>query len=207
MRCEKKVNEAAAAQWANRRSRTRWRVPPTRRAIWCAAWSRWISGCGTGPRTVQRRPERSAKRPAGTQTASKASKGNRRGRGQQGQSGQQGQRRDSKASGVPTVSRASRAVRPNSGGSPNGPGGYGDARNWGGYGYGRWDPNDIRQWRGEYRNWANDADAAAPAAAGGRNAGPRARRHHSRPADVRATIGCSPIHRAWKNCRRPRSIV
>ena len=46
----------------------------------------------------------------------------------------------------------------------NGPrgGAYnGDARNWGG-GYwngGVWNPDDIRQWRREYREWANDAEA------------------------------------------------
>jgi len=46
-------------------------------------------------------------------------------------------------------------------GSPNRNGGYGggDARNWGGYYGGYWNPDDVRQWRREYREWANDAEA------------------------------------------------
>ena len=49
-------------------------------------------------------------------------------------------------------------------GSPRNGGAYGgDARNYGGYngGYwgGRWNPDDIRQWRGQFREWANDAEA------------------------------------------------
>jgi hypothetical protein len=90
--------------------------------------------------------------------------------GQQGREGQQGQSGQQGRSGQPGQSgqqgqqgsdgqQGQQGGQANSGGSPNGPAGYGDARNWGGYGYGRWDPNDIRQWRGEYRNWANDADA------------------------------------------------
>jgi Domain of unknown function (DUF4175) len=43
-------------------------------------------------------------------------------------------------------------------GSPNGPYGGGDARNWGGY-WGGWNPDDIRQWRREYREWTQDAEA------------------------------------------------
>ena len=35
----------------------------------------------------------------------------------------------------------------------------GDARNWGGYYGGRWDPNDVRQFRRDFREWANDAEA------------------------------------------------
>jgi len=72
-----------------------------------------------------------------------------------GQSGQQGSQGADGQQGGQAGGR-------NADGSPNaaGPYGGGDARNWGGYGYGwRWDPNDIRQWRGEYRNWVNDAEA------------------------------------------------
>jgi hypothetical protein len=43
-------------------------------------------------------------------------------------------------------------------GSPYGPYGGGDARNWGGY-WGGWNPDDIRQWRREYREWTQDAEA------------------------------------------------
>ena len=40
----------------------------------------------------------------------------------------------------------------------------GDARNWGGYNGGwsggwRWNPDDIRQFRNQWREWANDAEA------------------------------------------------
>jgi hypothetical protein len=37
----------------------------------------------------------------------------------------------------------------------------GDGRNWGGgYGYGwRWNPDDIRQFRNQFREWTNDAEA------------------------------------------------
>jgi hypothetical protein len=46
------------------------------------------------------------------------------------------------------------------GGNNYGGGAYrGDARNWGGYYGGRWDPNDIRQFRRDFREWANDAEA------------------------------------------------
>jgi hypothetical protein len=46
-------------------------------------------------------------------------------------------------------------------GSPRNGAYGGDARNWGGgYGYGwRWNPDDIRQFRNQFREWTNDAEA------------------------------------------------
>jgi len=83
--------------------------------------------------------------------------------GQEGQNGQQGSRGQNGQQGSQSAN-GQQGGDANSGGNPNGPAGgdrygYGDARNWGGYYGGRWDPNDIRQWRGEYRQWAADADA------------------------------------------------
>jgi hypothetical protein len=37
--------------------------------------------------------------------------------------------------------------------------GAAEGRYWNGFGYGRWYPDDIRQFRREFREWANDADA------------------------------------------------
>jgi uncharacterized protein DUF4175 len=84
--------------------------------------------------------------------------------GQRSQQGQQGQQGGSQGSQSADGQQGGQADGRAAGGSPNAPGaygdGYGDARYWGGYGYGyRWDPNDIRQWRGEYRQWVNDAEA------------------------------------------------
>jgi DNA-directed RNA polymerase subunit F len=78
--------------------------------------------------------------------------------GQQGsQSGQQGGQNGQNASGANNGGRANDGF---TNGSPNRGGAYGgDARNWGGYYGGYWNADDIRQWRREYREWANDADA------------------------------------------------
>src|SRR5262249_49308516 len=78
--------------------------------------------------------------------------------GQQGgQSGQQGSQDGQNASGANNGGRANDGF---TNGSPNRGGAYGgDARNWGGYYGGYWNADDIRQWRREYREWANDADA------------------------------------------------
>jgi len=77
--------------------------------------------------------------------------------GQQGQNGgQQGQQADGGQQGGGGANDGANA------GSPTRDGGYwgGDARNWGGYGYGwRWNPDDIRQFRNQWREWANDAEA------------------------------------------------
>jgi hypothetical protein len=100
----------------------------------------------------------------------RAQNGQRTTNGQNGRSNDQGSRSNgqgSQANGQQSGQSADGQQggdRNAAGGSPTGPGGYGDrygdARNWGAYGYGwRWDPNDIRQWRGEYRQWAADAEA------------------------------------------------
>jgi hypothetical protein len=92
--------------------------------------------------------------------------------GQQGQSGQQGQQGSQSSQGSQgsqgsqngqNANGSQNGGRANDGytnGSPN-RGGWagGDARNWGGYYGGYWNPDDIRQWRREYREWANDAEA------------------------------------------------
>src|SRR5206468_2745184 len=81
--------------------------------------------------------------------------------GQQGQQGQNGQQ------GASSSQNGQNGGSPNGGdrnGSPQNGGAYGgDARNWGGYGGGwygyRWNPDDIRQFRNQWREWAGDADA------------------------------------------------
>ena len=73
------------------------------------------------------------------------------------QNGQQGSQDGQNASGANNGGRANDGY---TNGSPNRGGAWGgDARNWGGYYGGYWNPDDIRQWRREYREWANDADA------------------------------------------------
>jgi len=78
--------------------------------------------------------------------------------GQQGsQNGQQGGQNADNANGANNGGRANDGF---TNGSPNRGGAWGgDARNWGGYYGGYWNADDIRQWRREYREWANDADA------------------------------------------------
>src|SRR5262245_45151011 len=74
---------------------------------------------------------------------------------QAGQNGQQGSQDGQNASGANNGGRANDGF---TNGSPNRGGAYGgDARNWGYYG-GYWNADDIRQWRREYREWANDAE-------------------------------------------------
>jgi hypothetical protein len=81
---------------------------------------------------------------------------------QQAQSGQQGGQQGSNSS-----QSGAQNGSPNGGdrnGAPNGGAYGGDARNWGGYGGGwwygyRWNPDDIRQYRNQWREWANDAEA------------------------------------------------
>ncbi|PYR22114.1 MAG: hypothetical protein DMF98_20890 [Acidobacteria bacterium] len=64
-RCRRK-SAMPPPRWARRRSRIRWRAPPTRRATWCAASSRSINACA------------SARRTAGTRTVSGHRTGSRR---------------------------------------------------------------------------------------------------------------------------------
>jgi Domain of unknown function (DUF4175) len=77
--------------------------------------------------------------------------------GQQGQQGGQGQSQGQQSQGGQNANGG--ANNGADGGSPNyGGGSYnGDPRSWGGYG--RWNPDDVRQFRGQYREWANDAEA------------------------------------------------
>jgi hypothetical protein len=82
---------------------------------------------------------------------SQSSQGGQQG-GQQGQNSQGGQQGGGGATDGANA------------GSPRSAGAYGgDARNWGGYGGGwygyRWTPDDIRQFRNQAREWANDAEA------------------------------------------------
>jgi hypothetical protein len=77
--------------------------------------------------------------------------------GQQGQQGGQGQSQGQQSQGGQNANGG--ANNGADGGSPNYGGGWynGDPRSWGGYR--GWNPDDIRQWRGQYREWANDAEA------------------------------------------------
>jgi Domain of unknown function (DUF4175) len=70
------------------------------------------------------------------------------GQGQQGQQGEQGQGQGQQSQGGQ-----------NGGGGANNGDNAGGPRNgvYGG-GYGRWNPDDIRQFRGQFREWANDAE-------------------------------------------------
>src|SRR5713101_7131906 len=83
--------------------------------------------------------------------------GQQQGKAQQGQQGQQGQRQGQQSQGGQNANGGA-----NNGDSAGSPRNGGDARNWGGgygYGYGyRWDPSDIRQFRNQFREWANDAE-------------------------------------------------
>ena len=87
------------------------------------------------------------------------------GKGQQGKEGQQGQQGQGQQSqggqnGGGGANNGDNAGSPRNGGAYGGAYG-GDARNWGGgYGYSyRWNADDIRQFRGQFREWANDAEA------------------------------------------------
>jgi hypothetical protein len=159
---EKKVNEAAGAMGKSAKQDSMARAADKARDL--------VRGMESMDQRMRDRAQNGQRGRDGQQNGQQGREGQQGQQGQQGQSGQQGKAgqqgqsgqqasRVNRASRVPTVSRGQQGGQANSGGSPNGPAGYGDARNWGGYGYGRWDPNDIRQWRGEYRNWANDADA------------------------------------------------
>ncbi len=80
--------------------------------------------------------------------------------GSQGSQGQQGQQSQGGQNGGGGANNGDNAGSPRNGGAYGGAYG-GDARNWnGGYGYGyRWNADDIRQFRGQFREWANDAEA------------------------------------------------
>src|SRR6185503_10085848 len=73
------------------------------------------------------------------------------------QEGQQGQGQQSQGG----QNAGGGATNGDNGGSPRSAGCWynnGDPRSWGGYN-GRWNPDDIRQFRGQFREWANDAEA------------------------------------------------
>ena len=80
--------------------------------------------------------------------AQQGSKGSQSSQGSAGQQAQDGQAGGATADGNPNT------------GGPRG-GAYGGGRNWGGPwygGYGYWNPDDIRQFRRDYREWINDAE-------------------------------------------------
>jgi hypothetical protein len=81
------------------------------------------------------------------------------GKGQEGQQGQQGQGQGQQSQGGQNAGGGANNGG-DYGGSPRSAGGWynGDPRSWGGYN-GRWDPDDIRQFRGQFREWASDAEA------------------------------------------------
>jgi len=87
------------------------------------------------------------------------SRGSQSAQGSQGSQGSEGSQGSQGAEGSNAQGgrNGGRAAGGWTNGSPNGPYGGGDARNWGGY-YGGWNPDDVRQWRREYREWANDAE-------------------------------------------------
>jgi len=72
--------------------------------------------------------------------------------GQQGGQQNGGQQNGQANNGSPNGGR-------NADGTYGGGAWNGDARNRSGYYGGRWDPNDIRQYRRDFREWANDAEA------------------------------------------------
>jgi len=90
----------------------------------------------------------------GQQANGQQSQGQQGQQGQSGQQGQQGQQGQSQGQGQ----QAQQGGQNGGGGANNG---YdaGGPRNgvWTG-GYGRWNPDDIRQFRGQFREWANDAE-------------------------------------------------
>jgi hypothetical protein len=94
---------------------------------------------------------------------SKGSQGSEGSKGSEGSNGSQGSEGSNGSQGQNSQGGQNGGGGARNGGSPNNAGGYGgDARNWGGYyggGNGRWNPDDIRQWRREFREWANDAEA------------------------------------------------
>jgi uncharacterized protein DUF4175 len=85
-------------------------------------------------------------------------KGQQDGKGQEGQQGQgqgQGQQSQGGQNGGGGANNGDNAGSPRNGGAYGGNyGGYN-----GGYWGGRWNPDDIRQFRGQFREWANDAEA------------------------------------------------
>jgi len=93
--------------------------------------------------------------------------GQQQGKGQdgQGQQGQQGSQGSQGSQGQNAQGGQNGGGGANNGDNPGSPqgGNYGgDARNRGSYyggGNGRWNGDDIRQFRREFREWANDAEA------------------------------------------------
>src|SRR6202035_5282909 len=78
--------------------------------------------------------------------------------------GKQGQGNNSQQSQSHSQGQQGQAQGQQSQGGQNGGGGAtddghtGSPRNAYGGGYGRWNPDDIRQFRGQFREWANDAE-------------------------------------------------
>jgi hypothetical protein len=115
-----------------------------------------------GMESLDQRMRDRAQQARGQQNQQGKGQQGQQGKGQQGQQGQNGQQGSQGQRGGD-----SNGGSPNGGdrnGSPQNGGAYGgDARNWGGYGGGwygyRWNPDDIRQFRNQWREWANDAEA------------------------------------------------
>jgi Domain of unknown function (DUF4175) len=116
-----------------------------------------------GMESLDQRMRDRAQQGKGQQGKAQQGQQGQNGKSQQGQQGQQGQ--NGGQQGQQSAGGQQGGGNANDGanaGSPTRDGGYygGDARNWGGYGYGwRWNPDDIRQFRNQWREWANDAEA------------------------------------------------
>jgi uncharacterized protein (DUF2461 family) len=104
----------------------------------------------------QRMRDRAQQQGKGQQGNGQQSPSQSQSQSQGGQNGgQQGQQSQSGQNGGGGANNGDNA------GSPRNGAYGGDARNWGGgYGYGwRWNPDDIRQFRNQFREWTNDAEA------------------------------------------------
>ena len=142
----RKINEAAGSMGRQAKQDSMSRAADKARDI-----ARGLESLDQRMRDQARRRQQGSK---GSQN-SQSSQGSQNSRGSRGsqsaQNGQQGQQDGAANNGQPN------------GGSTDGAyggGAYrGDARNWGGWYGGYWDPNDVRQFRRDFREWAADAEA------------------------------------------------
>jgi len=118
-----------------------------------------------GMESSQQRMRDRQQQAANGKKGSEGSEGSKGSQGSEGSKGSQGSEGSNGSQGQNSQGGQNGGGGARDGGSPNNAGGYGggDARNWGGYyggGNGRWyGPDDVRQWRREFREWANDAEA------------------------------------------------
>jgi hypothetical protein len=155
----KKINEAAGSMGKQAKSDSMSRAADKARDI-----SRGLESLDQRMRDQARqRGQQNGQQSAGRQSGSQQS-GNQQSQGQS-QSGQQGGQQGGQQSGQANNGQAN-SGQPNGGRNADGTygggaygGPYRDGRNWGGYYGGYWDPNDIRQYRRDFREWANDAEA------------------------------------------------